>query len=501
MALKTREEYLESIRRLNLPVYVMGERVENVDHPIIRPSINAVGVTYEIAQDPQYEDLATTRSHISGNKINRFCHIHQSTDDLRNKIKLLRLMGQKTASCFQRCAGLDAINTLSAVTYEMDSELKTEYHQRFLNFLRTMQDEDLVCDAAMTDPKGDRSLAPSKQADPDMYLRVVSRKGKGIVVRGCKAHQTGALNSHWIAVVPTSAMKADDKDYAVAFVTPSNAKGITYVYGRQSCDTRKMEGGSIDMGNRNYGGHEAYMIFDDVFVPWENVLMNGETPYAGRLVEIFANHHRTSYGGCKVGVADVLIGAAALIAEYNGTAKASHIKDKLVEMVHLSETCHGCALAASSEGSRHASGGYMVHGLLANVCKLNITRFPIEIAKLAQDLAGAVVGTTPSEKDFEIPVIGELIKKYMKGIANISWEARVHCIRLIENITMGTGAVGFFTESIHGAGSPQAQRVMVSRYANLDMKKELAKNIAGITKDNESDTKENEAATERMAKK
>ncbi|TRZ53522.1 4-hydroxybutyryl-CoA dehydratase [bacterium] len=485
MALKTKEEYFESIRRLKLPVYIMGERVDNVDHPMIRPSINSVGMTYEIALDPQYEDLATAKSHLSGNRINRFCHIHQSTEDLRKKVKLLRLMGQKTGSCFQRCAGLDAINTLSAITYEMESELKTEYHQRFLNFLRTLQDEDLVCDAAMTDAKGDRSLPPSRQADPDLYLRVLKKDAKGIVVRGCKTHQTGALNSHWIAVVPTSAMREDDKDYAVAFVTPSNTKGITYVYGRQSCDTRKMEGGSIDMGNKNFGGHEAYMIFDDVFIPWERVLMCGEVPYSGRLVEIFANYHRTSYGGCKVGVADVLIGAAALIVEYNGAAKASHVKDKLVEMVHLSETCHGCALAASSEGSRHISGGYTVNGLLANVCKLNITRFPVEISRLAQDLAGAVVGTTPSEKDFEIPVIGELMKKYMKGVANISWEARVRCIRLIENITMGTGAVGFFTESIHGAGSPQAQRVMISRYSNVDMKKDLARKIAGITKDNE----------------
>jgi len=486
MALKTKEEYFESIRRLELPVYVMGEKVANVDHPMIRPSINSVGMSYELALDPLYEDLATATSHLTGNRINRFCHIHQSAEDLVRKVKLLRLMGQKTASCFQRCAGLDAINTLSAITHEMEGELKAEYHQRFLNLLRVVQDEDQVCDAAMTDPKGDRSLAPGRQADPDMYLRVVKRDGKGIVVRGCKAHQTGAVNSHWIIVVPTSAMKTEDKDYAVAFVTPSNARGITYVYGRQSCDTRKMEGGTMDVGNFTFGGHESYIIFDDVFVPWENVFMCGEAPYAGRLVEIFANYHRTSYGGCKVGVADVLIGAAALIAEYNGTAKASHVRDKLIEMVHLAETCHGCALAASSEGSRHSSGGYTVNGLLANVCKLNITRFPIEISRLAQDLAGAVIGTTPSEKDFEIPGgIGELMKKYMQGVAHVSWEARVRCIRLIENITMGTGAVGFFTESIHGAGSPQAQRVMVSRYANLDAKKNLARRIAGIGKENE----------------
>ncbi|MFH2130312.1 MAG: 4-hydroxyphenylacetate 3-hydroxylase N-terminal domain-containing protein [bacterium] len=481
MAMKTREAYFESIRALKLPVYLLGEKVEDtVENPIIRPSLNSVGMTYEIAQKPEYEDLATAMSHLSGKRINRFCHIHQSVDDLLKKPRLLRLMGRKTGTCFQRCAGLDAMNTLNAITYEMDAELGTEYHQRYLNFLRIVQEEDLVCDAALTDPKGDRSLSPSQQVDPDLYLRVVKKDARGIVVRGCKAHQTGAVNSHWVAVTPTSAMKEDDKDYAVTFVTPTNTKGITYVYGRQSCDTRKLEAGSIDVGNAGFGGHEAYMIFDDVFIPWEHVLMCGEYQFSGRLVEIFANYHRASYGGCKSGMGDVLTGATALMADYNGTAKASHIKDKLQEMVHLNETCYACAIAAACEGSRHSSGGYLVNGLLANVAKLNITRNPIEMCRLAQDIAGAVIGTTPSEQDLAIPEIGDLLRKYLKGVAGVSAEARMRCIRLIENITMGTGAVAFFTESIHGAGSPQAQKVMIQRYGNFEQKKEFARKIAGI---------------------
>lgn len=481
MTLKTKEEYFESIRALKLPVYLFGELVEDtVENPIIRPSLNALGMTYEIAGQPEHEDLATAISHVSGNRINRFTHIHQSIDDLLRKPRLLRLLGRKTGTCFQRCAGLDAINTLNAITYEMDAELNTEYHQRFLNFLSIMQEEDLVCDAALTDPKGDRSLPPSKQANPDMYLRMVRQDEKGIVVRGCKAHQTGAVNSHWIAVTPTSAMREADKDYAVTFVTPTNTRGITYVYGRQSCDTRKLEGGSIDVGNPGFGGQEAYIIFNDVFIPWEHVLMAGEYQFSGRLVEIFANYHRASYGGCKSGMGDVLTGAAALIAEYNGTEKASHIKDKLQEMVHLNETCYACAISAASEGSKHASGGCLVHGLLANVAKLNITRNPAEICRLAQDIAGAVIGTTPSEKDFEIPGIGDLLRKYLKGVDHVSAEDRVRCIRLIENITMGTGAVAYFTESIHGAGSPQAQKVMIQRYGNFEQKKNDARKIAGI---------------------
>jgi len=204
MALKTPEQYEESLRKLNLKVYLLGERVENpVDHPIIRPSMNSVKMTYALAQDPLYEELMTATSHLTGNKVNRFCHLHRNTEDLIKKVKMQRLLGQKTAACFQRCVGMDAINAVDSVTYEMDEKLGTRYHERFIKFLLMMQEEDLTVDGAMTDPKGDRSLSPSKQADPDLFLRVVEKRSDGIVVRGAKAHQTGAVNSHWILVMPT----------------------------------------------------------------------------------------------------------------------------------------------------------------------------------------------------------------------------------------------------------------------------------------------------------
>ena len=282
MGLKTAEQYEESLRKLNLKVYLLGELVSGpVDHPIIRPSMNSVKMTYALAHDPQHEDLMTATSHLSGQKINRFCHLHQSNDDLVKKVKMQRLLGQKTGSCFQRCVGMDAINAVDSVTFEMDEKLGTEYHKRFLKFLRMMQEEDLTVDGAMTDPKGDRSLAPSKQADPDMYVRVVEKKSDGIVVRGAKAHQTGAVNSHWILVMPTISMQKDDADYAVCFAAPADAEGIFYIYGRQSCDTRKLEGGDIDVGNKQFGGHEALMVFEDVFIPWENVFMCGEHEFSG----------------------------------------------------------------------------------------------------------------------------------------------------------------------------------------------------------------------------
>jgi 4-hydroxybutyryl-CoA dehydratase/vinylacetyl-CoA-Delta-isomerase len=222
------------------------------------------------------------------------------------------------------------------------------------------------------------------------------------------------------------------------------------------------------------------MIFDDLFVPWENVFMCGEYEFSGALVERFAGYHRQSYGGCKVGVGDVLIGAAALAADYNGASKASHIKDKLIEMIHLNETLYACGIACSSQGHKTASGNYLIDLLLANVCKQNVTRFPYEIARLAEDIAGGLMVTMGSEKDLRHPEIGKLVEKYFKGIASVPTENRCRVLRLVENITLGTAAVGYRTESMHGAGSPQAQRIMISRQGNLEQKKKLAKEIAGI---------------------
>ncbi len=482
MALMTGEQYVESLRKLNLQVYMFGEKVENVvDNPILKPSMNSVKMTYDLAHKPEYEDLMTTTSQITGNKINRFTNIHKSTEDLVKKIKMQRLLGQQTASCFQRCVGMDAFNAEFSTTYEIDQKYGTEYHKRFKEFMKKVQENDCTVDGAMTDPKGDRSLQPSKQADPDLYLRVVERREDGVVVRGAKVHQTGITNSHEVLVMPTQAMKPEDKDYAISFAVPTDTEGVVIIVGRQSCDTRKLEeNADLDLGNREFGGMEALVVFDNVFVPNERIFLNGETEFAGMLVERFAGYHRQSYGGCKVGVGDVLIGAAALAAEYNGAQKASHIKDKLIEMTHLNETLYACGIACSAEGHASESGNYLIDLLLANVCKQNVTRFPYEIVRLAEDIAGGLMVTAPSELDFRSEKVGHYIEKYLKGVETVSTENRLRIFRLIENLSLGTAAVGYRTESMHGAGSPQAQRIMIARQGNIEHKKELAKNIANI---------------------
>ena len=475
------DRYLQSLQKLQRKVYIRGECVADpMSHPLVQPSTAAVARTYELEQQRQHEALIFAKSHLSGRRVNRFTHIHRSTDDLVDKVKLQRLLGRQTGTCFQRCVGLDALNALEITTFEMEKELGTPYHRRFNRFLEQVQEENAVCDGAMTDPKGDRGRRPHDQTDPDLYLRVVRENREGITVRGAKCHQTGALNSHYIIAMPTLAMREEDRDYAVSFALEADAPGLIYILGRQPSDDRKMEPGQADMGNLLYGGQECLIVFDDVFVPWERVFMFKEHPYSGRLVERFAGYHRQSYGGCKSGTGDVLIGAAAALAEYQGVSKAWPIRDKLVEMVHLNETIYCCGIACSAGGSPSASGTYLIDLLLANVCKLNVTRFPYEIARLAEDIAGGLMATLPSLADLEHPEIGPLLNKYLQGAAGVATSCRLKMLRLVENLTLGPAAAAYLTESMHGAGSPQAQRVVIARQADLEQKKDLAKRLAGI---------------------
>jgi len=476
--IRTADEYLESLRRRQLRVYLFGELVEEpVDHPIIWPSVNAVAETYRLAE--QRPELGAAVG-IGGVRASRFLHVAESSADLVLQSQMQRELGRRTGTCFQRCVGMDAINSVWSTTYDIDQRHGTHYHERFARFVSEMQEHNFVVGGAMTDAKGDRSRSPSQQDDPDLFVRVAERlPDGGVVLRGAKMHQTGTINAHWMVVMPGGKMDEADRDYAITCAVPVDAPGLTYVYGRQSCDLRAMEGSEVDQGNAKFGGQETAVFFENVVVPASMVFMNGEVDFTGVLVERFTAYHRRSYV-CKAGLGDVLLGAAATISEYQGTQKASHVKDKIVEIAYLNENIAGTAMAASFGGRATPSGNFLPDVLMANVCKHNVTKFPYEIARLTQDIAGGILVTLPSDKDFRHEVAGPLLEKYLATKQGVTVENRRRILRLIENLTMGRNAVGYLTESLHGAGSPQAQRVLIQRLMQVEEKKKLAKALAGV---------------------
>jgi len=476
MPLKTPIEYVESLRALKVNAYIGNEKVESpVDHPAIAPHVNTVAKIYELAQNPEHKGLITTESHLTGREINRFTHIFRSTDDLLCKIKMLRLLGQVTGTCFQRCVGLDAMNATYAISYEIDKAKGTDYHERFKTYLTTIQDNDLIVAGAMTDPKGNRTKSPSQQDDPDQFVRVVERRPDGVVIRGAKLHNTGGINSHEVLVLPGTALKPEEADYAIACGVPVDAEGVTMIFGRQSNDDRKMQGSSIDMGNPRFGvvGGEVMLVFDDVFVPHERVFLNGETEFVGHMVNYFATWHRANYGGCKGGNADVLIGATAKIAQIHGVEKNTIVKDKIIEMIHLTETCYAGAIGASAAGYALPCGSYMVEPMMANTVKQNITRNVYTVGRLAHDIAGGFLATLPEEAAFDNPDIGKWVKKYHLCNEGDDVMERVRYGRYIENAASTTTLV----EAMHGAGSPQAQRIVMLGLGNLKNKIGMAQAV------------------------
>ncbi len=475
MPLKTPVQYVDSLRELKIRAYVNGERVDSVaDHPAIAPHINTVAKTYELAHAPEHRDVMTVESHMTGERVHRYTHIFQSADDLVKKIQMLRLLGQTTGTCFQRCVGLDALNALYAITYDIDQGEGSDYHQRFRAYLAQVQKADLMLAGAMTDPKGHRALRPSQQEDPDQFVRVVERREDGVVIRGAKLHNTGGINSHGILVMPGTGLKEEERDYAVACAVPADAAGVLFIFGRQSNDSRKLEGG-CDIGNPRFGvvGGEAMVVFDDVFVPNERVFMNGETGYAATLVNYFATWHRANYGGCKGGNADVLIGATAKMTKVLGTERNAVVRDKLIEMIHMNETTYASAIGASAMGYPLLCGAYMVEPMMANTDKQNITRNVYEIGRVSHDLSGGFLATMPGEKSFDNPEIARFVEKYHQANPEYETRERVKLGRYIENMTSVTTMV----EAIHGAGSPQAQRIVMLGLAEIDKKIAMADQV------------------------
>lgn len=464
--MRTADDYVRSLADRDLVLWVDGRRVADpTTHPKLRPAINAVAATYALAHDDRFRALATAHSDVIGGPVNRFTHLFGAADDLRRKLELQRVLGRLTGTCFQRCVGMDGLNALFIATWEAGREP----HERFVQWLAGVQRRDEVINGAMTDPKGDRSKRPGAQ--PEQFLRVVERRAEGVVLRGAKIHQTGAANSHQILVMPGMAMRPGEEAFAIAAALPVDAPGVTMVLGRQPSDERK---GGPDAGNARYGGQEVVVIFEDVLVPWERVFLDGQLGPCATLVEAFAGFHRASYGGCKPGNLDVLVGAASLLAREHGVHEASHVRDKLVEMAHLTETIHGLGLGASAKATRHGSGVWQVDPVLANVCKHNVTRLPYEVVRLAEDLAGGLMGTMPSLADLEHPELGAALRTVVGS------DARARTLRLVEWMSYGAGSLPLRLECMHGAGSPQAQRIVLERGIDWDAKVRAARRLAGL---------------------
>nr|MDO8081764.1 4-hydroxyphenylacetate 3-hydroxylase N-terminal domain-containing protein [Candidatus Freyarchaeota archaeon] len=483
MGIKTYEDYYNRLLDMKPNVYIDGEKVDRSD-PRLQPGINVIKESYDRANDPEYEDLCVATSHITGKKINRFTHIHQSKDDLLKKQMMTRVLCHRVGGCIQRCMGIDCMNALSVVTYEIDEAFGTDYYKRWEKFLRYFQENDITGNCAQTDCKGDRLKRPHEQVDPDLYLRVVETRKDGIIVRGAKICNTVAPYADEIIAIPTRFMTDKDKDYAVAFAIPGDTEGVKLLCRPAYQHKRK----KLDAPAAHLGDVESFTIFDDVFVPKERVFMNGNedprvTPFAGFLALLFAHFHRHSYTGCKPAVSEILSSTAALVAEYNGIEKEKHVKEKLSHVIGVAELVFAAGEASAYRGEKAPSGTFIPDEILTNAGRRLAGEEIYNEYKTLADLAGGLSVTLPLEGDFYNEETGELANKYIMRNPNVSAENVHRLFRMIEG-AIGSEIAGLGqVAGLHGGGSPQMETItMMARY-DLEKLKSIAKYLAGIEKE------------------
>lgn len=483
--MKTAKEYKESLRVMRPNIYKFGELIKDVTtHPATKRTIEGHAQIFEAAQKAEYKDILTTRSHLTGEPISRYLSLIQSPEDMIANVRMKRLMFNLTGTCTGgRCAGFNAINAMWATTYDMDHDGGSVYHKRMQAWLKDAQRKDITLAGALTDPKGDRSKSPSQQCDPDLSLHTVEQRQDGIVVRGAKVMICGVAAANELFIMPGTGYKEEDKQYAISFVIPRDAENLTIVETRRPSDTRELETGfdaPVDIG----GITQSYLLFEDVFIPNERVLMCGEHQYSLKAVMNFIAPYRAAIGGCVAGQGDVMVGASALMARANGLSEKV-FKEKITQMTINNETTFGMGIAAGVLGAKHPSGVWIPNTLLSNVNKVHVATLPYETKRLAQEIAGGIAetGCLPSCQDIHDQRYGDLLKKYLQ--ANCSGETRAKIARLIEWLTIGAGVPG----CMHGGGSPDGAKLVINATTDVARNIELAKRLANIKEDIQIETK------------
>jgi len=482
MALMTPEQFEESLKKIKPRVFMNGKRVENIlENRNTRTVVEADKASYAWALDPRYKDIMTCYSPLINDVVNRYTYVSASTDDLVKKAEAGTFTAEMLGTCIYRCVGYDAFHSLASTTWEMDRDLGTEYHYRFMEYLKMVQTKDLTVAGVLTEPRGARNKKTLDWDDPYLSLKVVDKNKDGIVVRGAKINISGVYASHEMVVLPQAAHFQGEEDYAIAFATPVDTKGITFVcqYTPYSAE-RDMADDLEELGNPVFGQREtAMVIFDNVFVPWERVFHCGEYPYSLKLVTRFAKTHRMTCGGtCKVGFMNQIIGAAKLIQEYKGLEQATHINEQLMEMVVLRETARACGLAAAQRGAEEppGSGVFLPDELMGNVSKLNVCNAFWRVMALAGDIGGGLIVTLPSLKELKNPEVKDYVEEFYSFGSDEPTENIMKVTKLLQNWTAGQHGVATW----HGAGPVMAQKIMLQRVIDYEHEKELVKRTLNL---------------------
>lgn len=464
MALRTPEQYLESLRD-GREVYYRGERVADVTaHPVTGLAARHASIDYAMAEDAAHRDLAVIAAANGTDEYSRYYKLPASTDDLLKRSSLIEqatALG-RTLVVLIKEIGTDALFGLHLAAHEMDERLETHYLPRVQAFYQHCRDNDLALAVAQTDVKGDRTKGPADQPHPDYYVRIVEERADGIVVRGAKTHTSVTPNSNELIVLPTRAMSEADRDYAVAFAVPVDTPGVKLITSPFGGHLEERDPFEFPITAR-HKMMETTTIFDDVFVPTERVFLCREWQYAGPIALGFVEFHRFTAISYKLPLVDALVGAAQLLADYNGIARAAHVRDKLIQLISYAETLRALVHHAAMKGKERALGIFVPDALTVNMAKSHFAHHYHAAVQHVQDIAGGLLVTGPGAEDMAHPQIGPLLEHYYGGRAGVGARERLAALNFVKDLT--SSDYGGYQEvlAIHAEGSLEAEKLMIAR--------------------------------------
>ena len=474
--LRTKQQYHEHLFNMRPNIYIGGDKVGRDDHRL-RPGINVMDITFDLALDPEYRGLATAVSHLSGKEINRWAHLPQHPEDLMQKQLIIRIGARRAGGCIQRCMGQDAINALAVCTKEIDEDRQTDYHDRFIEYLEWYQANDVNGCCAQTDSKGDRMKRPSQQPDPNAYVHVVEERSDGIVVSGYKMSITQAAYADELIVLPTRALMESDRNFAVAFAVPADTEGVSLI-------TRPVWMRDKDKPDASpfcrYGVSDSVIVFDKVFIPKERVFMCGEWQFGRRLAMLFADSHRHSYCGCKPAISDILCGTTVLAAEANNVIRASHVKEKLAEFASTGALAYSAGVAAAVFGEKTSGGVFFPNRIYANVGRRLSGEMIYHEYNILTEVAGGIAVTLPFHEDFKHGDNVDHLDKFISRNPDIPSAESLKIWKYVEEVCTSPMSAWYKVAGVHGGGSPVMETIALNIEYDFEDKKKLARYLAGV---------------------
>jgi len=468
MPLRSPDEYRASLRD-NRIVYYKGERVPDVTtHPVLGVAVNHAAIDFE-----DRSELAIDGDH------SRYFKLPQTSQDLLDRSRLIEETTRKgkTLVTLVREIGTDCLFALHMIAHHMDEHVGTKYLSRVRAFYEHCRDGDLAMAVAQTDVKGDRAKGPAEQDHPDYYVRIVEERPDGIVVRGAKVHTSVTPNVNELFVIPTRQLSEADKDYAVAFAIPVNTPGLKLIcsgYGEQPTSVYDRP---ISAAHKMM---ETLTVFDDVFVPNDRIFLRGEWQYAGPLARTFVEFHRFTAVSYKLPLVDLLVGAAQLMAEYNGIERASHVREKLTWLITYAETLRSLTRMAALDCATQPPGIAVPHTRTVNMAKLHFADNYHRALQHVQDLSGGLLVTGPSEADWQNPETSGYLERYFAGANGVSSMDRLRAINMVSDLTTGDFGGYQAVLAIHAEGSIEAEKITILREYDAAGAKTYAKWVAGI---------------------